>query len=321
MSLQKIFQYSLVLLLAMSSLAGAQDQASFERLPRESLDVMPPSERVRGEPGEMQVIDRSCRQFPLTEVRQRIIDISTQEWDFFGRSIIDMTSQEELDRNNGRLPRFWRGDWMNEEEAFRLADDVAGYWAAAPDSSWIVNKQNQRWQQLGITARWRDFWSAAFISWIMCESGLGEPAQFQRAIAHHTYIDQAIRASDGLEPAAAYTAYDIGEQEILPGDMLCRGSRPEYRNLDERRAHMGQGARTHCDVVIEMDTTNSRIKVIGGNVRGSVRMKLLPAGQASSGHFMPVPYGGRQIFSHLKLKSQEQVAEFDSTSNLSENIN
>jgi hypothetical protein len=289
------------LLLAIASLVTAQDQAAFERLPRENLDVMPPSERVRGEPGEMQVIDRSCRQFPLTEVRQRIVDIATQEWVWFGSSVIDMTSQEELDRNNGHLPRFWRGDWMNEEEAFRLADDVAGYWAAAPDSSWIVNKQNQRWQQLGITARWRDFWSAAFISWIMCESGLGEPAQFQRAIAHHTYIDQAIRARDGLEPAAAYTAYDIGETEILPGDMLCRGSRPEYRNLEERRAHMGQGARTHCDIVVELDTANSRIKVIGGNVRGSVRMKLLPAAVGEDAFMVPLPYGDRRIFSHLKL--------------------
>ena len=125
-----------------------------------------------------------------------IVDVGS----FFGSSVIDMTSQEELETNNGRRPRFWRTNWMDEEEAARLADDVAGYWAAAPDSSWIVNKQNQRWQELGITARWRDFWSAAFISWVMCESGLGKPEQFQRAIAHHTYIDQAIRARDGLEP-------------------------------------------------------------------------------------------------------------------------
>ena len=321
MSLQKIFQFTLVLLMLVASLVAAQEQTPVERLPRDVLDVTPPSERVRGEPGEMQVIDRSCRQHPLTEVRQRIVDITTQEWTFFGSSVIDMTNQIELDRNNGRLPRFWRGDWMNEDEAFRLADDVAGYWAAAPDSSWIVNKQNQRWEQLGITARWRDFWSAAFISWVMCESGLGEPEQFQRAIAHHTYIDQAIRARDGLEPDAAYTAYDIGEQEILPGDMLCRGSRPEYRNLEERRAHMGQGARTHCDIVIELDTANSLIKAIGGNVRGSVRMKLLPAEHASSGHFMPVPYGDRSIFSHLKLKTSPELASTVAEERTSERTN
>ena len=45
----------------------------------------------------------------------------------------------------------------------------------------------------------------------MCEAGLGATDSFQRAIAHHTYIDQAIRARDGRLPRAAYRAYDIGE--------------------------------------------------------------------------------------------------------------
>lgn len=305
-------------LLVVPALAAAQEQVSKARLPRSALDVMPPSERVKGEPGQMQVVDRSCRQLPLSQVRQRIIDISRQEWSFFGESVIDLSSQEELDRNNGRLRRWWRSDWMAEDEAARLADDVAGYWAAAPDSSWIVEKQNRRWQEIGITARWRDFWSAAFISWVMCESGLGNPAQFRRAIAHHSYIDQAIRARDGREPEAAYIAYDIGEREIHPGDMLCRGSRPEYRNLDERRGHMGQGARTHCDIVVELDEENSRIKAIGGNVRGSVRMKYLPAEESASGVLVPVPYGGREMFAHLQLKKetgQLASAEDDSAEN------
>ncbi|MBT5377738.1 MAG: DUF2272 domain-containing protein [Opitutae bacterium] len=282
---------------------AAQQNSISERLPLDVLDVTPPGERVSGTPGQLQIVNRSCRQNPGNEVRQRIVDIALQEWSFFGSSVIDMTSQEELETNNGRRPRFWRSNWMGEVEAARLADDVAGYWAAAPDSSWIVEKQNQRWRELGITARWRDFWSAAYISWVMCEAGLGKPEQFQRAIAHHTYIDQAIRARDGVEPEAAYVAYDVGEAEILPGDMLCRGSRPEYRNLEQRRGQMGQGARTHCDVVIELDTANNQMKVIGGNVRGSVRMKLLPGEQVSSGHFKPVPYGGRQIFLHLKMRS------------------
>ncbi|MDG2174843.1 MAG: DUF2272 domain-containing protein [Gammaproteobacteria bacterium] len=282
---------------------AAQQNSISERLPLDVLDVTPPGERVSGMPGQMQIVNRSCRQSPGNEVRQRIVDIAVQEWAFFGSSVIDMTSQDELERNNGQRPRFWRSNWQSEAEASRLADDVAGYWAAAPDSSWIVNKQNQRWKDLGITARWRDFWSAAYISWVMCEAGLGKPEQFQRAIAHHSYIDQAIRARDGVEPEAAYVAYDVGEAEILPGDMLCRGSRPEYRNLEQRRGQMGQGARTHCDVVIELDTANNQMKVIGGNVRGSVRMKLLPGEQVSSGHFMPVPYGGRQIFLHLKMRS------------------
>jgi len=292
-----------------AQVGAVEDTVTYkERLPRDVLDVSPPSERVIGIPGEMQIRDRSCRQYPVEEVRQRIIDISLQEWQWFGASVINMTSQEELERNNGLRPRFWRGDWMSEAEASRLADDVAGYWAAAPDSSWIVNKQNQRWQELGITARWRDFWSAAFISWVMCEGGLGKPEQFQRAIAHHTYIDQAIRARDGLEPEAAFIAYDVGEANIQPGDMLCRGSRPEYLNLEQRRAHMGQGARSHCDIVIELDEANKQIHVIGGNVRGSVRKKILPAAVGANGKLVTLPYGGRKIFAHLKLNSGNSLS-------------
>jgi len=325
MTFSRLYRKSLMLCFALvmtgiTVVAAGQDTGYSPRASRAQLDVTPPSARISGEPGRMQIIDRSCRQYPLTDVRQRIVDIATQEWRWFGASVIDMTSQEEQDRNAGRLPRFWRTNWMDEAEAYRLAGDVAGYWAAAPDSSWIVNKQNQRWNELGITARWRDFWSAAFISWVMCESGLGEPQQFARAIAHHTYIDQAIRARDGLEPEAAYVAYDIGEQEILPGDMLCRGSRPEYRNLEERRAHMGQGARSHCDVVVALNADIEQIKVIGGNVRGSVRMKLLPASQTEAGRFVPLPYGGRAMFSHLKLKAapdrqQQEVADNHCPSN------
>lgn len=298
----------LLYLLFVASMTAAQTPAAYERLPRAILDVTPPAERVAGEPGEMHVIDRSCRQYPRGQVRGRIVDIASQEWHWFGDSVLDMTGPDvEGPRRPGERPWWWT-DWRSEEDARRVADDIAGYWAAAPDSSWIINKQNQRWERIGITARWRDFWSAAFISWVMCESGLGDPDQFQRAIAHHTYIDQAIRARDGQAPGAAYVAYDVGEAEILPGDLLCRGSRPAYRNLDQRREQMGQGARTHCDVVIETNRALNRIKVIGGNVRGSVRMKLLPAVASQNGGWMPAPYGDRRIFAHLKLKDVNGAA-------------
>ena len=136
----------------------------------------------------------------------------------------------------------------------------------------------------------------------MCESGLGARGQFQRAIAHHTYIDQAIRARDGRAPAAAFTAYDAGEAEVQPGDLLCTGSRPNYRNLSDRRRQMGVGARTHCDVVVKVDNESERILAIGGNVRGTVSIKLLPA-VLDGENLSPIARGGRPVFAHLKLKA------------------
>src|SRR5213593_3723019 len=120
--------------------------------------------------------------------------------------------------------------------------------------------------------------SAAVLAMTMTANPVLVPAsKFQRAIAHHVYIDQAIRARDGGAPQTAFTAYDPGEAEIEPGDLVCTSRRPAYRNLAERRRQMGVGARTHCDVVIKVDEPGQRIFAIGGNVRRSVVMELLPA--------------------------------------------
>ena len=163
-------------------------------------------------------------------------------------------------------------------EAARVAASIAGYWAVTPEGSWIVARQNDRWNGPdGIAARWNAPWSAAFVSWVMCEAGLGATTQFQRAVAHHTYIDQAIRARDGRAPEAAFVAYDAGETAIAPGDLLCSSRRPAYRTIAERRRQMGVGARSHCDVVVQVDEARERILAIGGNVRGVVSLKPLPA--------------------------------------------
>ena len=79
---------------------------------------------------------------------------------------------------------------------------------------WILRRQNIVWNgPNGIAARWRDPWSAAFVSWVMCEGGFGDLNQFHRAIAHHVYIDQAIEARV-TDTNSAYIAHDVGELPI-----------------------------------------------------------------------------------------------------------
>ena len=294
---------SCLLFLPASMQIFAQQLTAYERLPLEVLAVDPPSSRVSGDPGEMQIVNRSCNSLPRTELRRRMVDIAVQEWAYFGLSVEDMTniSESELSPRdaNGRR-RFYRPSY---EEASRVADSIAGYWSAAPDSSWILAKQNQNWQRDGLGARWRDFWSAAFVSWVACESGMGEMGEFSRAIAHHTYIDQAILSRDGIIDNSAYIAFDVGEAEINPGDLLCRGSRPEYRNLEQRREHLGEVARTHCDIVVAVDESVGEIKAIGGNVRASVRLKIFPGATEEGDYFAPLPYAGRQLFAHLQLQA------------------
>ena len=295
-----------LLLVALASVTlGYAASAPLNRLPADVLDVVPPSSRVSGPPGKMTIRQGSCRSIALSDIRRRIVDIATQEWGYFGFSVVDQTSQDP-ERPSPRSIR--RPSRLTSWESLRVADTIAGYWTVTPDGSWIIERQNRVWSgPTGPSTRWRDPWSAAFISWVMCEGGFAESNQFRRAIAHHIYIDQAIRVRDNGVEQAAFAAYDVGEVGIEPGDLLCTARRAAYRTLNERRDHLGIGARTHCDIVVKLDEVNQRILAIGGNVRGSVRLKILPAFRIQSGPLQPVDQSmipnGRAVFAHLKLRA------------------
>jgi len=279
--------------------------APLDRLPTDMLDMTPPSARVTGAPGHIAVTATGCRSAPRDALRRRIVDIAIQEWGYHGFTVVDETTAEFA---SARIPsadeRRRRG--VDPIEAARVAQSIAGYWSVTADGAWIIDRQNRIWQTAGgVGRRWRDPWSAAFISWVMCEAGLAESAEFRRHVAHYAYIDQAIEARDGRAPAAAFKAYEVGERPVAPGDLLCRARRGAYKTLDERRADIGDGARSHCDVVVRLEPEHERILVIGGNVRGSVRLKFLPAVAAAAsappGRYRSIGRGDRVVFAHLQL--------------------
>ena len=296
---------AIVLAVAIAAGAGGASVAfaqgsSLDRLPPALLDVLPPTERVSGAPGSMTIRRTSCGNLAMEVVRRRIVDIAVQEWAFFGFRVVDQTNIDAGRRAAPRPRRRWR---PSSAESGRTASSIAGYWAVTPQGSWILNAQNAIWNgPRGVTAWWRYPWSAAFVSWVMCEAGLGDASRFQRAVAHHTYIDQAIRAVASDETPAGFTAHDIGTAPIVPGDLLCSARRPAYRSIAERRRQMGAGARTHCDIVVQLDADRARILAIGGNVRGTVGLKLLPAAIAPGGDLHPAG-GARPAFVHLKLRA------------------
>jgi hypothetical protein len=295
---------SLAVFLLAAAPAYAQ-QISFDRLPIERFDVVAPSARVAGARGAMTVQQTSCRTLPSTDVRRRIVDVAVQEWAFFGFRVLDRVNPDDNDDTDRPFGQRRRGPRTPQPP--HIADSIAGYWTATPEARWILERQNQAWNGPdGIAARWRFPWSAAFISWVMCEGGLGTAGQFQRGAAHHVYIDQAIRARGAATPQAAFVAYDIGEAAIEPGDLLCSARRPAYRSLAERRSQMGDGARTHCDVIVKVDEKAQSFFAIGGNVGGAVSLKLLP-GERAQGTFRPriLSFGdrGTSAFAHLKLRA------------------
>jgi hypothetical protein len=296
-------------------------QAGLDRLAATVFDVVPPSAHVRGAPGAMAVQPRACRTLPTRDTRRRIVDVAVQEWGFFGFPVVDQTDpnyRAEFGTNavgeGGPFPEGRRDgprpSRLPPDEAARVAASIAGYWAVTPEGSWIVAKQNEWWNgEYGTAVRWNAPWSAAFMSWVMCAAGVGATSQFQRAIAHHVYIDQAIRARDGRAPEAAFTAYEAGETAITPGDLLCSSRRPAYRTIADRRRQLGVGARSHCDVVVKVDEARERILAIGGNVRGAVSLKVLGATREAGRPLRLVDREeARPIFAHLKLRADPIAA-------------
>jgi hypothetical protein len=298
-----VLKYFFVILVNFSFTASIGHAYFQARLPKEVFDVQEPSSRIEGEPGSMSYRVRDCRKVSVTNLRRRIVNTSIQEWAYFGFEIYDLTDTRDDNPNYKREP--WRRPGVDSAEALRVADSIAGYWSSTPDSAWILERQNQSWNLRGGDSRWRNPWSAAFVSWVMCESGLGDFNRFQRSVAHYSYIDQAIMSRATANSVSAFVAFDVGEKLIEPGDLLCRGSRPEYQTLAERRSQIGVGARTHCDIVIKLDSDKKRILLIGGNVRAWVRLKILPADFSNQGFLVPVPYNGRRLFAHLKLQADE----------------
>jgi hypothetical protein len=309
----------LACLVAGASAVRAEDEV--ERLPRTQFDVIPPSERVMGARGQVAVYQPLCRVGPTVQARRRIVDIAVQEWAYFGFQTIDATAVETQllprglvpDRINPKLERprivrqFPRLGELEYDD--RLDLTIAGYWSATPDGARVIAQQNRAWSGPGgDDVNWVQPWSAAFVSWVMCEAGLGDMTQFARSIAHRVYIDQAIRARDGMAPDAAYVAYDAGEQPIEPGDLLCnsRGG-TDYRNLEDRRMEIGRFAPAHCDIVVKLEEGRNRVLVIGGNVVQSVSLTILPLRREGAAYPRPVDEsvidGARTVFAHLKLRA------------------
>jgi hypothetical protein len=298
--------------LLLTSLPSAGQQApAFDRVPAHILDMAPPSQWVRGSLGQMNVVARECRSQPADVLRRRVVDIAVQEWAFFGFPVVDRVDGGQLlppgasssQSPAGFGPAGRRPPSVNAREAERVATSIAGYWAVTPEGRGVIAEQNRLWDDRGPGARWNAPWSAAFISWVMCEAGLGSNDRFRRAVAHWTYIDQAIQARDGRAATAAFEAFDIGERTVLPGDMLCLGRRPQYRNLAERRRQMGVGAQSHCDIVVEVDEPGERILAIGGNVLRSVSLKVLPAQRSRDGGLVAKSAPGVPLFAHLRLRA------------------
>jgi hypothetical protein len=133
-------------------------------------------------------------------------------------------------------------------------------------------------------------WSAAFVSYVIRQSGVAASA-FKFANAHRVYIYDAFAAS-AAEPTKEagdrlYRACPLTTTRPRAGDLICQQREPALADASaeavrERiRAELGGSPdarsirRTHCEVVASIDARARKMYTIGGNVNQAVTTRKL----------------------------------------------
>jgi Uncharacterized protein conserved in bacteria (DUF2272) len=250
-------------------------------------------------------------------LRRRMVGIAAREWEAFRFSTYDIASVglplvPTLDTaaTRGRprsivpaainpplegraLQRFLRIGRLEDEE--QVTRRIGAYWAVVPDQSAIAT-QNKLWEAWSETG-WAQPWSAAFISWVMCEAGLRDDA-FARHAKHASYLDHIF-----ANPAAAAFSPQPISTKPEPGDLLCAGRAKTHdiADLEEARTLAAAGALMHCDLVV--GGSPERLYVIGGNVQNSVSLTVVPLRRGKV-----QPNEIRKWFGVFKLKAPSDPA-------------
>ncbi|WP_194714548.1 DUF2272 domain-containing protein [Noviherbaspirillum soli] len=130
-------------------------------------------------------------------------------------------------------------------------------------------------------------WSAAFVSYVMHQAGLPDE-QFRYAAAHWQYIKQAFSA----DSRHAYQACDPRSTHPREGDLLCysRGALGpgNYMGWRDAISSPGFAAASHCEIVVIVDRSASKMETVSGNMLQSIamrRLKLDRNGLLSSTHY------------------------------------
>lgn len=134
-------------------------------------------------------------------------------------------------------------------------------------------------------------WSAAFVSWLAREAGLGA-GEFAFSEAHADYAGAAWQAGED-EVAGRTTNYAMRACDPLQtpprvGDLLCQaradGARfDSFARIGEvlaTRRTGGAALPMHCDVVVAVDRTG--FDTVGGNVLQSVTLRRLAFGPGTA---------------------------------------
>lgn len=182
----------------------------------------------------------------------KVVTTANGEWDFFGDQTYDLT---------GNLSH--KG---HKEEEDGWYQRIGQYWLQGTNTPGIDGRMHKQ------------YWSAAFISWVMKTSGAGD--RFRYSTLHSIYIDQAIRDHMQNRTDAGFWGWRLNEIKPKVGDLICWTRESGVTFDDQHSGHYGG----HCDIVVQV--FSDRISVIGGNVGNSVTRR--PLAINPSGFLKPV---------------------------------
>jgi hypothetical protein len=170
-------------------------------------------------------------------VRGNILRLANAEWNAFGNQTIY--------RDGGRERIDPVGVWEDER---RGSPRIAQYWKIV-DEDWTGYDCDKPW-------------SAAFISWLMLESGVAAK-DFTLSGLHADYLRDIARQQSAAN--ARFALRPVGDYTPRPGDLICATRAGSH--IDDINA-IPDGTPMHCDLVTLNE--NGRMESVGGNVRNSV---------------------------------------------------
>lgn len=120
---------------------------------------------------------------------------------------------------------------------------------------------------LKLDGRDRDVpWSAAFISFVTRRAGPAY-AKFKFAAAHAQYINDSIKKRNAGTKDTPFWGFRLDERRPQLGDLVCKWR--EHPVDFDTAAKVG-AFKSHCDIVVSIDSASNTLLAIGGNVAQSV---------------------------------------------------
>lgn len=116
-------------------------------------------------------------------------------------------------------------------------------------------------------------WSAAAISFMVRNAGEAY-ARFKFSSQHSQYIHHAIRARDRNQRDVPFWGFRIDEEKPRVGDIICKDNPDFAPAVDFNVARALDDYRSHCDIIMWVDSPAQRVVAIGGNVSHSVSITI-----------------------------------------------